>query len=143
MDNIEFDKVQSNIFSKEIRQTKKQQWQVAFYIVLIQAALIAFHSLVNDSSADKINKWVFARLNQASIIFSIVILILGLLLIIFYGIKLYQYRKFIKEIASESTADSKLSKIINITIESVMYLVFLASGICSTYLAIMFIRFCK
>jgi tellurite resistance protein TehA-like permease len=143
MDIKDLDEIESKILREEMRRTKKQQWQVASYIVLIQAALIAFHRLVNESNADKINKWVFPRLNQASIILSIAILILGLLLIIFYGFRLYQYRKLIKETAIESMADSKFSKITNLAIEAVIYLVFLVTGICSTYLAFMFIRFCK
>jgi hypothetical protein len=147
MDTTNSAEFKSNIINDEIRRTRKQQWQAASYILWIQAALIAFHHLANGSSADKINKWVFLRLNQASIIFSIAILLLGLLLIILYGIKLSQYQKLIKLPGSEPTAnsilDNKLNNTINIAIESVIYLIILASGICSTYLAIMFISFCK
>jgi hypothetical protein len=115
---------------------------MAFYIVLLQAALIVFHKIANDSGAEKLNKWVFVRLNEASILFSIAIAALGLLLIFFYGYKLYQYQKLIKGIRGQ-TEESKNSRIVNILIESMMYLIFTISSICSSYLAIMFIRFTK
>jgi membrane protein YdbS with pleckstrin-like domain len=148
MEKTDLEMTDYGIYNEEIRRTKNQQWQLAFYVVLLHAALIIFHYFVNESKISKDNNWVVARFDEASILFSIAILILGVLLILFYEYKMWEYRGLCEKIRKseydfEDTKTIKKNKIIDGLITIIMYLIFVSSGAGSAYLAIMFIIYCK
>ena len=83
---------------EDLRYTKRQQWLVAFYGILIQAGIIKFlQIIVENGSIGRSAKWLFT---------SSTIVILSIVLWLFYEYKrnINGYRKNIKSYTEKTTS---------------------------------------
>lgn len=86
----EKDMVRYQILTDEIRSVKNQQWQIAYYVIVLFSALIGYRVLVSDyiSSSNK----VFDSMLCWSRSLALIIPIVGGILIALYAVKLKEYR---------------------------------------------------
>jgi len=151
MNQADLDRANYDIYNEEIRRAKNQQWQMTYYAILLQAALITFRVLISDYIVYR-NR-VFYTLITISIILSVVVLVVGCIVIDDYKTKLEEYRELNKGIKKKirngaepkipGTSDITKVDEISIKIEDRMGIIFYSSGLCSAVLAIIFIIYCK
>ena len=127
------------IYNAEIRQIKNQQWQMAFYVLTLQGALVGFRVLVKDNitNVNTINNLV-----KCSNVFAYSIAIIGAILIFLYYFKLREYRGLNLDLTKNTKEEEKKKRfrdVISTIFEIVIYLIFAGSFIASTYLASNFI----
>lgn len=86
------------IFIDDIRHIKNQQWQVTYYGLLIQAAIVGFYEIFNEI--------------EAKLVLSIIsgfISLLGVVFLVIYQINMGRYRKKKREI--RETFNKEVQKI--------------------------------
>lgn len=75
-------------YLEDIRHAKNQQWLVAYYGLLIQAAIVGFYQVINPELTDCLTTTVAVLLTLVSLIS----LTLGLAILWNYNKELYYYR---------------------------------------------------